>query len=142
MNNNQGINNNTSNNLNNNVIPEQNQQAQMLSQMNIGGNDVQQVNHNSGIVNSNNNQFINQTAQSYNETSINDLNVDGTYNRMNIAPEYVNDKQVKENMETPKKNTVPISKELKTVFVIALILLAFIIVMPALFDLISNLRFH
>ncbi len=146
MNNNEG-NNDNSKFFNNNVIPQQNQQAQMLSQMNIGNNDMQPLNQNNNIlVNSNNNQsssqFFNQTDQTYNETSINDLNVDGAYNRMNIAPDYVNDKQVRENIEAPKKNTVPISKELKTVFIIALVLLAFIIVMPMLFDLISNLRFH
>ena len=59
-----------------------------------------------------------------------------------MAPDYVNDKQVKDNMEAPKKNTVTVSKELKTVIVIAAILLIFIIVMPFLFDLISNIRFH
>ena len=83
-----------------------------------------------------------QQMQTYNESSINDLNVDGSYNRLNVPPEYVNDVKVKENIEAPKKNTVPISKELKTVIVIALILLVFILVMPFLFDLISNLRFH
>lgn len=83
-----------------------------------------------------------QHMQTYNESSINDLNVDGSYNRLNVPPEYVNDVKVKENIEAPKKNTVPISKELKTVIVIALILLVFILIMPFLFDLISNLRFH
>ncbi len=147
MNNNDGNNNNLKF-FNSNVIPQQNQQTQMLNQMNIGNNDTQPVNQNNNNIvgfndnNQNGGQFFNQNNQVYNETSINDLNVDGAYNRMNIAPEYVNEKQVRENMEVPKKNTVPISKELKTVFIIALILLAFIIVMPMLFDLISNLRFH
>ncbi len=139
MNNTNGINNNQ-NNFNNTVVPGQNQQTQMLSQMNIDNNSMQQVN-NSELANLNNN-YTNQSTQSYNDTSINDLNVDGTYNRMNVAPEYVNDQQVKENIQAPKKNTVPISKELKTVFVIALILLAFIIVMPMLFDLLNNLRYQ
>ncbi len=83
-----------------------------------------------------------QMQNTYNNSSINDLNVDGAYNRMNVAPDYVNDSKVKENMEAPKKNTVPISKELKTVFIIAAILLVFIIIMPIIFDYINNLRFH
>ena len=73
---------------------------------------------------------------------LNDMNVNGTYNHMDAPPEYVNDQQVKENIVAPKKNTVPISKELKTVFIIALVLLVFIIVMPLLFDLLNNIRFH
>ena len=80
--------------------------------------------------------------QTYNETSINDLNVDGAYNKMNVAPDYVNDKQIKDNIESHKKNTVPVSKELKTVIIIALILLVFIIIMPMIFDFLNNLRFH
>ena len=99
-------------------------------------NPVNQVNN---IVNLDNSVTSNTSSD---KSNINDLNVDGTYNRINVAPDYVNDKQVKENMEAPKKNTVTVSKELKTVIVIAAILLIFIIVMPFLFDLISNIRFH
>lgn len=146
-----------------------NQQSQILNQVN--NNVVNPINNAVGVQNNipNNqpvqqpvltpgtNNFFNPSNQinnavnldnsvtsnaSNNTSNINDLNVDGTYNRINVAPDYVNDKQVKDNMEASKKNTVPVSKELKTVIVIAAILLIFIIVMPFLFDLISNIRFH
>ena len=149
MNNNQGLNpNQVPNNqgpVQVNSVPPQNQQAQILNQVNMT-----QANQ-PAVEPVNQNNFINQNVQTggvnmdnmiHNDTSINDLNVDGAYNRINVAPDYVNDKQVRENMDFAKKNTVPVSKELKTVIVIAAILLIFIIVMPFLFDLISNIRFN
>ena len=109
-------------------VPSQNQQGQILNQVNTA--------------------MANQTEQVVNvpptnsETPINNMNIDGAYNRINVAPDYVNEAQVKENIENAKKNTVPVSKELKTVIIIAAILFIFILVMPFLFDLISNIRFH
>ena len=90
-----------------------------------------------------NNQFIN-TNPSPNNTYINDLNVDGSYNRIEKMepPSYVNDPQVRENMDSNKKNTVTITKELKTVIIMALVMLVFIFIMPVIFDLIRNIRFN
>lgn len=151
MNNNQGMNPNQ--NVNAPVTPEvpagvppQNQQAQILNQVNNAmPNNNQAVNQNSDSFFNPANQVntgVNLDNEVYNDTSINDLNVDGAYNKINVAPDYVNDQKVRENMDTSKKNTVPVSKELKTVIIIAVILLIFIIVMPFLFDLVSNIRFH
>ena len=75
------------------------------------------------------------------ESQLNDMNVNGSYNKME-APDYVKDKQVMENINSPKKNTITITKELKTIIVISLILLVFIIIMPAIFNLINNIRFR
>ena len=116
-------------------VPSQNQQGQVLNQVNATmANQTEQVVNvpptNGGM------------NQANSETPINNMNIDGTYNRMNVAPDYVNEAQVKENIENAKKNTVPVSKELKTVIIIAAILFIFILVMPFLFDLISNIRFH
>lgn len=86
------------------------------------------------------NKFINYN-NSPSETSIADLNVEGSYNQLE-KPSYTNDPQVKQNMAEHKKNTVPISKELKTVIVIALILLIFIIIMPIIFEFINDIRFN
>ncbi len=89
-----------------------------------------------------NNQFI--TDSTYNETTINDLNVEGTYNNMQVNPtvDYMNDPQVQENLNRQKKKTVPISKELKTVFILVLVLFIFTFIIPILSDLINKLRFH
>lgn len=116
-------------------VPSQNQQGQVLNQVNATmANPTEQVVNvppaNGGM------------NQANSETPINNMNIDGAYNRMNVAPDYVNEAQVKENIENAKKNTVPVSKELKTVIIIAAILFIFILVMPFLFDLISNIRFH
>lgn len=85
-------------------------------------------------------QENNSDANAY----INDMNVSGTYNNME-APSYVNEAQVTENVKIAtgqKKVTVPVSKELKTVIIISVILLLFIFVMPILGDLLNNIRFR
>ena len=89
-----------------------------------------------------NNQFIN--SNSYNETAINDLNVEGTYNDMpsNVAVDYINDPQVQKNLNSEKKKTVPISRELKTAFILVVILFAFTFLIPILSDLLNKLRFR
>ena len=62
---------------------------------------------------------------------------------MEKAPDYVNSPEVKENINPTKKNTITITKELKTVIIIVGVMLAFvIIIMPLLFDLINKIRFH
>lgn len=109
-------------------VPTNMQNSQnIINELNIGDNTSNQTP---------------QEAQNYNETSIADLNVDGKYNRMEKAPEYVNSPEVRENINPTKKNTVTITKELKTVLIITGIILVFIIIMPVLFELLSKIRFH
>ena len=79
---------------------------------------------------------------SYGESAIEGLNVKGNYNQLEKEPDYVNDPQVRENMNPTKKNTVTISKELKTVIIIAIVLLVFIFVIPTIFELINKARFN
>ncbi len=90
----------------------------------------------------NNNQFIGNV--NYNETMLNDLNVDGAYNNMQAKEpvDYMNDPQVQANLNKAPKKTVPISKELKTIFILVLILFAFTFIMPMLADLVNKIRFH
>ncbi len=85
---------------------------------------------------------IKSEPQNYNDTSINDLNIDGQYNRMEKMPDYVRDPEIQENIHPTKKDTVTITKEMKTVLIIVGVMLAFIIIMPFLFDLVSKIRFH
>ena len=91
-----------------------------------------------------NNQFIN--TNNYSETALNDLNVDGTYNKLNSdyyqPKDYVNDPAVRENMNPKKKNTVVISQELKMIFLIAMGLLLFIFVMPVISDFIRGIIYR
>lgn len=88
-----------------------------------------------------NNIDINNTVNNQDNDMINNLNIDGTYNGIQ-APDYVNEPIVRENIVGQKKNTITITKELKTVIIIALVLLVFIIIMPIFFDLLNNIRFH
>lgn len=92
----------------------------------------------------NNNQFINNN--SYNETSLTDLNVDGTYNNLEkqekTPVDYMNDPQVQANLNKQQKKTVTITKELKTVIILVLILFAFVFIMPTLADYFNKLRFR
>ncbi len=83
--------------------------------------------------------FINND---YNETLLTDLNVEGTYNNMDNPPDYTTDPKVMANIHPEKKNTITIGKELKTFFIIALVLLVFIFLMPILADLVNKIRFH
>ena len=142
----------------NNIIPDENNNLSEIpnvsTQQNSVVNNVTQnttpiiQNDNNAInalnIGDNNNQTqVSLEPQNYNETSINDLNVDGGYNHMEKAPDYVNSPEVKENINPTKKNTITITKELKTVIIIVGVMLAFvIIIMPLLFDLINKIRFH
>lgn len=126
---------------NNSQTLEQNQNNLYLNQPNAITNNNQEQNiSNNNIINQQQNKFINYN-NSPSETSIADLNVEGSYNQLE-KPSYANDPQVKQNMAEHKKNTVPISKELKTVIVIALILLIFIIIIPIIFEFINDIRFN
>ncbi len=85
------------------------------------------------------NKYINN-GNTFNETSINDLNVDGAYNKL-PSIDYSNDPQVIANIKNmEKKNTIKISKELQTFFIIVVILFLFILVMPYIFDLVRDIK--
>ena len=92
-----------------------------------------------GINVQNQSRFIN--GNSFNETSINDLNVEGDYNNFNKI-DYRNDPKVMENLQEIKKEkkTITITEELKFIIVIALGLFIFILVMPYIFDFINNIK--
>ena len=146
--------NNNQNNAQNAVLPD-----------NLNPTNPTVQPNNPSVNNENNNRFINnnvmdteikdlpnmqpmnqqpqQNVQQQQETAINSMNIKDNYNNLD-KPGYVNDTQIVENMNnfSKKKTTIPITKELKTVIVITVILLIFIIIMPMLFDLISNLRFN
>ena len=94
------------------------------------------------VVKEKENQFIKKQSR-YNETSLNDLNVDGKYNKLEKSP-YSDDENVRENIKNHEKKTVNITvgQEMKLFLVIAGIMLIFIIIMPFIFDLIENIRFH
>lgn len=95
------------------------------------------------------NQFINNNLDQnnnnieQNNNMLSGMNVDGAYNNMNVAPNYVNDPKVMEILhpDENKKKTITINKELKSFFVIGLILLIFIFVLPIIFDLFNKVRF-
>lgn len=85
------------------------------------------------------NKFISDEGN-FNETSINDLNIDGEYNKLSNT-EYSNDPKVIANInDQKKKNTVKISKEFSTFLLICAILLIFIFIMPYIFDFIRNIQ--
>lgn len=86
--------------------------------------------------NQSNNKFLNNQ---FNETSINDLNVNSDYN--NMGANYINDPQVKSNIEEIKTNkkTITITQELKIIIIISIVLFIFILIMPSIFDLIRNI---
>ena len=87
-------------------------------------------------VHGNQSRFINT---GYNETAITDLNISEDYNNLNKI-DYTKDPKVMENIQQfeGKKNTIPISKELKMIFMIAIGLFVFILIMPYIFDFFRN----
>ena len=90
------------------------------------------------------NRFINQ-GTTYTETNIGDLSTNNTAanNNNNMEPPaYTRDPQVIDNIQNIGKKTVPITKELKTVIMIAGLLLVFIILIPIIVDLINKVRFR
>ena len=147
--------------MNNNQEINNNQQSQLLNDLNGLNNNSQPVNNNRFINVANNvgnNQFVpdekndianpnandsNPSADNYNETSLSDLNVDGTYNKLNQETPYMQDPQIRENVNNiiNKKKTVTINKEMKSFIIIVIILFVFILVMPFIFDLISNIKY-
>ena len=135
------------NNLPNMVppIPNQNQENNNLNQLpNQDLNSFPGVNYpqaqNNNMVNNGQNTFINYNANP-SENKINDLIVEGSYNKLESIP-YANDARVIQNIEETKKKTVTISKELKTVIVLAIILFLVILFMPNISEFINGLRFN
>lgn len=155
MNNNDNFNNQANNNLNMNVAPPVPNPTSYGQTNNIMPNNqnVNGINNNytpgatsnvvyqdttGGIINNSNS---NATPVENQNNGLNNLNIVGNYNGME-APSYVNEPIVKENITQNKKNTITITKELKTVIIIALVLLVFIIIMPIISDLLNKIRFH
>jgi len=87
-------------------------------------------------------QFINK-SNGYNETSLNDLNVDGKYNKLEKSI-YSSDQTVRQNIENHEKKrvTVTITAEMKIFIIIAIIMFVFILIMPFIFDFVENIRFN
>ena len=88
------------------------------------------------------NQQENFINNDYNETSISDLNVEGTYNNMNVAPDYSTDPKVKELLHPEENTTIKIGKDLKIFILIAVVLLVFIFVMPYKVDVVKKIIYH
>lgn len=132
--------NETSQNFNNVSTPNQpttpSQGTSPINEMNIGGDDVKQQ-----IVETPQNEFVNNNG--YNETSLNDLNVDGGYNKLEASP-YSSEEVVRENIASHEKKTVKITvtQEMKIVIIISIVILVFIIIMPFIFDIVENIRFN
>lgn len=125
---------NTPNNTQSTINPFINNQANN----NIVNEGYQAMLKQEGInVHGNQSRFINSTG--YNETAITDLNISEDYNNLNKI-DYTKDPKVMENIQQfeGKKNTIPISKELKMIFMIAIGLFVFILIMPYIFDLFRN----
>lgn len=121
-------------NIENNNIPVANQIPQNNSNTFI--NDLQAEGIN---IHQDQNKFLNNNT--FNEMTINNLNVDGTYNNIS-KPDYTNDPKVIENMNKMKKNTIKITNELKVFILISIILLIFIIVMPYISSFIRNIKYQ
>lgn len=83
------------------------------------------------------NKFINNNIDTT-STSLNNLNIDGTYNNMPKI-DYSQDPKVQENLN--KKNTVTITSEGKIFIIIVIVLLLFIFALPTIFDMIRNINY-
>ncbi len=96
------------------------------------------------VVEKKENQYVNSENR-HNDTSLNDLNVEGNYNKLATpTTPYSNDEQVRENIEYHEKKTVKltITQEMKIFIIIGIVMLIFIIIMPYIFDIVENIRFH
>ena len=110
-----------------------------LSEMNIEDAKLK-----SKVIETNENQYVN-SENKYNETSLNDLNVEGTYNKFETpTTPFSNDEQVRENIEYHEKKTskIVINQEMKIFIIIGIVMLIFIIIMPYIFDIVEKIRFH
>ena len=126
-------------------IPNQNEQNNNFNQVpnqsfnNVTGMNNQQVEPNN-MNYQQQNAYINPNINQ-NNTMINDLNVEGSYNQLENIP-YANEQRVIQNINGNKKKTVTISKELRTVIILALILLLVILFMPNISEFINDFRFN
>ena len=126
-------------------IPNQNEQNNNFNQVpnqnfnNVTGMNNQQVEPNN-MNYQQQNAYINPNINQ-NNTMINDLNVEGSYNQLENIP-YANEERVIQNINGNKKKTVTISKELRTVIILALILLLVILFMPNISEFINDFRFN
>ena len=100
-------------------------------------NNQQPVEPEDTLVIKQNNKFINNDIDTT-STSLNNLNIDGAYNNMPKV-DYSQEPKVKENMQ--KKNTVTITSEGKVFLIIIAVLLIFVIVLPMVFDFITNISY-
>ena len=93
------------------------------------------------VVKEQQNQFINKESIR-NETSLNDLNVDGKYNKLDKSP-YSDEEKVRDNIDNRQKHNIKITldHEKKVFLIIVAVMLVFIFIMPFIFDLIENIRF-
>ena len=110
-----------------------------LSEMNVEGTKLREQ-----VVETHENQHVN-AENKYNETSLNDLNVEGGYNKLETpTTPFSNDEQVRENIEYHEKKTVKltVTQEMKIFIIIGIVMLIFIIIMPYIFDIVENIRFH
>jgi len=140
--------------MNNNTNPNNNPQNQILNNPNTMNPNIQGINNQNNTLNiedeklksqlfkEHTNQFINNESI-HNETSLTDLNVDGTYNKLENNT-YPNNIQVSENINNQKnkKATIKITKEMKTFIIIVIIMLIFIFIMPTVFDFIQNIKYN
>ena len=108
------------------------------SQMSLIEKMQQKINNNTPKTNVTEGVNNNQVKES-------NLNTNNQSNGINNEPSYINDPQIKENVQahlSGKKNTITITAELKTFIILALVMLVFIFVMPTLFDIISNIKYR
>ena len=148
-------------NVNDNGIQNNNQNIGVVpNNQNVG---VMPNNQNVGVMP--NNQNMNNSVQDAGLVSLMDASVTGATNtidvqtgmqatsnvdngnavaedRVNVAPSYVNDEKVQDNIANTKKNTVTINKELKTVIIIAIILFIFIMFLPTISDFIGRFTYQ
>ena len=100
-------------------------------------NNSQQIENEDTLIIKQTNKFINNNIDTTN-TSLNNLNIDGAYNNMPKV-DYSQEPKVKENMQ--KKNTVTITSEGKVFLIIIAVLLIFVLVLPTVFDWITNISY-
>ncbi len=132
---------NKQNKINDTLKPdnENSKSVNPLSEMNVEGTKLREQ-----VVETHENQYVN-AENKYNETSLNDLNVEGGYNKLETpTTPFSNDEQVRENIEYHEKKTVKltVTQEMKIFIIIGIIMLIFIIIMPYIFDIVENIRFH
>lgn len=122
-----------SNNINQSINPFENNNINNPNQSYVDTLKKEEIN-----IQNNQSRFVNENV--FNETSINDLNIQGNYNNTETN-NYRNDPQVIANLNNTQKKTITITKELKLVIIIALVLFVFIFIMPYIFDFIQNIKY-